>query len=189
MAIYKPSNPSSISEFDAWINLNTDQVNKIIPGNFYCMHYDYKSPPDTISKVPKDILDFYDGRPVTYIFSGYRAKSNGKILMVGLNFHFLPLRTRQLWVTALQKVSPNSFDTNNRVLLPEYLLRDMIIKTKYGFRQYDINKIRKLRKIEFSNVRDILRFTPPTHEGKQYFQIEQAYRLYNPYIKRTRGKR
>jgi hypothetical protein len=152
------------------------------------MKYDYKAPPDTISKVPKHILDFYDGRPVTFIFGGYRAKRNNKILMVGVNFHFLPLRTRQLWIFALEKVSPNSFSTGSKVKIPAELLRSLIYKTKYGFRQYDINKIRALRKIKFADVRDIMRFIPPTHEGKQYYQIEQAYKLYNPYITRNRGK-
>lgn len=188
MATFKPNNRDSISEFDNWINKNTKAVNKIIAGNFYTMKYDYKAPPDTISRVPKEILDFYDGRPVAFIFSGYKAKSNGKILMVGLNFHFLPLRTRQIWISALQKISPNSFKNNSRIIIPEHLIREMIKKTKWGFRQYDINKIKRLNKIDFKDIRDILRFTPPTHEGKQYFQIEQAYKLYNPYVKRTRGK-
>lgn len=56
-----------------------------IPGRIYTWQYD---------PLYKDVLDFYDKRPIVLVHSAYVAKSTGNLIVQGLNLNFLPEMAR-----------------------------------------------------------------------------------------------
>lgn len=181
------TNYNSITAFEKYISESTSEIGMLTPAFFYTFHYDYKSNPD-LMKIPKHVLDMYDGRPVTFIFNSKVTKS-GKIMYEGINFHFMPVRARMIWLNALTKIASNNIKTESRITIPSHMLKSLIHKSKYAYRQYDINRIKYLRKIDFVNVKEMLKFTPPTYDGKSYEEVALNYRLYNPYTVIIKGKR
>jgi hypothetical protein len=78
--------------FFLWDTNEREQVNKQklwIPGRIYTFQYD---------PLYKDMLDYYDRRPIVFVHGVVKAK-NGNDILVGLNLNFLPEKVR---VTVLE---------------------------------------------------------------------------------------
>jgi hypothetical protein len=176
----------SITSFENFINENTKTTGRVIPGYFYTYHYDYKSTPELTNKLPKSVFDLYDGRPVVFIFDEYRTKSRD-IFYRGLNFHFMSLGGRTFWTRALYKLADYYIKNNQRVAFSPKMIRDISIKAKFAYRQYDINKIKYLRKIPYDQVVEMLKYTPTTYEGVTFEEVSRLYKQYSPTVTRTKG--
>ena len=147
-------------------------------GYFYTYHYDYKNPPDTISKLPKHILDIYDGRPVAYIFDVMNIK--GHPYALGINFHFMPPKSRQMWLAIFKSLNGLAFDSNKRSKIKEKIMSAAYRKSRKAYRVYDFRKITYLQKIPNDKIAELMKYTPYTHEFKRPESIFNIYRQYGP---------
>ncbi len=161
----------------------SEPSSKIIPGKFYTFAYDYFLNPD-IKNVPKDVLNYYDTMPLVYVFNLRKSKNGNALYYECLNLHHLPLKTRKIWLNKLSKVAGNFMDNESHITLPPSLLKTLMIKPSFGYRQYHINRIKYLKTIPFKNIRKLAEFAAPTYDNVQYQQVAERYSLYNPYTKK-----
>lgn len=56
-------------------------LKEFIPGKIYTFEYD---------PIHKDILDYYDTRPIILVCGQWIAESTGNLIVTGINFNFLP---------------------------------------------------------------------------------------------------
>tara|TARA_R110001606_G_scaffold97248_1_gene215005 strand:- start:10306 stop:10842 length:537 start_codon:yes stop_codon:yes gene_type:complete len=159
-------------------------ISKILPGEFYTFAYDYHLNPD-IKKVKKDSLDYYDTLPLVYVFNLRKAKDT--LYYECLNLHHLPLKTRKIWLTKLKKVAGIFMKNESPIILPSGLMKSLMIKPKYGYRQYHINRIKYLKRVPFKNIDELAKFAAPTYDASQYQDVAQRYSLYNPYTTKRKG--
>ena len=101
-------------------------------------------------------------------------------IFFGINLHYMPLIERELWLNLLTKVGAEYIKNNDRILLPKEIITRLTAKSKYAIKQYDINKISKVRKVPYNKIGTLAAFIPPTHEGKSYLDIVADYNLYKP---------
>ena len=92
------ANGDTISEYNTAVNNLTELNNQFFPGYFYTYYYDYKKDTVKFFNVPKNIRDFYDGRPLVFMYERYIDKS-GKHMARGINLHYMPVRARQFWIS------------------------------------------------------------------------------------------
>lgn len=173
------ANLDTISEYNKFIDENTLVDNRFLTGYFYTYYYDYRQDYMSFSKVPKRIRDFYDGRPLVFIYEKYITKS-GKRMARGVNLHYLPMRARVVFLSLFRKLTEHSMNAETRVSIPNEVLLKLFRKIPFAVKQYNINKINKLRKVPFSKIYEASKYTPPSHEGMSYEEIANEYRIFNP---------
>jgi len=61
--------------------LKASKIKQFIPGKIYTFQYD---------PIHKDILDYYDTRPIILVCGQWTAESTGNTIVTGINFNFLP---------------------------------------------------------------------------------------------------
>jgi len=66
---------------DTTERLQAKNLKQFIPGKIYTFQYD---------PLYKDILDYYDKRPIILVCGQWVAKSTGNTIVTGINFNFLP---------------------------------------------------------------------------------------------------
>lgn len=173
------ANLVSVLAYNQFILENTEINTEFYTGLFYTYYYDYRRDIINFYKIPKKVRDFYDGRPLVFIFEKYVTKDN-KPMVRGINLHYMPLIERELWLNLLTKVGAEYIKNNDRILLPKEIITRLTAKSKYAIKQYDINKISKVRKVPYNKIGTLAAFIPPTHEGKSYLDIVADYNLYKP---------
>jgi hypothetical protein len=176
----------TVTSYNEYVNENAKIDNQFYPGYFYTYYYDYKQDVTAFYKIPKPVRDFYDGRPLVFMFERYVTK-DGRKMARGINLHYMPVMARQIWLQNLARVASEYIKNEARIQVPKELILQLTLKTKFAIKQYDINKISKVRKVPFSNIGPLANFTPPTHEGKSYYEIATEYRLFQPGQKRSKG--
>jgi hypothetical protein len=117
----------------------------------------------------------------------YVTKDGQTQIARGINLHYMPIRARQFWVDALSKIAPGYMEREQRILIPTELIPKLTRKTSFALKQYNINKVKYVRKVPFSVINELANFIPPTHEGKSYDEIAAEYRLFQPDATRIKG--
>jgi hypothetical protein len=140
-------------------------------GKFYSYWYKF----DT--NVDYDELKFYDYFPLVYAF-GYTK--NG---FYGLNFHHLPPKARQIWLSRIIDISPDNFDKEGETQMP-YLdcpsVYRIMIKSKIGVRRYRYDRLNTLRVIERQHINNTMKFVAKTYFNVGINQIRARYLNYRP---------
>jgi len=181
----------SLSQFELFISKNGKRTSKVIPGSFYTYDYSYNSSIVGKSQKVKDQISYYDRKPLIFVFNYYRAK-NGEIFAEGLNFHQMPVKARIYLLSVFKKISPSNTEKDLRINISPNTLKTMIkrmqIKSKFVFRQYNINRIQRPMQISFSDMKELIKYTPETYNSRQYDEVVLNYRLYNPYNVKKKGR-
>ncbi len=178
---------TSINDYQSFLIKNTHIDNQFLPGYFYTYHYDYKQDMNKFLKYPKEVRDFFDGRPLMYLMNRYVTQDGNTQIARGINLHYMPISARIFWVNALQKIAPGYMEREQRILIPTELIPNLTRKTSFALKQYNINKVKYVRKVPFSIIKELLAFIPPTHEGKSYDEIAAEYRLFQPDTRIIKG--
>lgn len=156
----------SYENFDKIIKNNSSLVKVFQPGFFYSFFYDYKSNPDNF-KLPKNIKDFYDVRPVIYLFN-LKESNKGNVLGEGLNFHFFPIHLRKRWLNILSKMSGQIEKRKDFIKTAPSDIKKILTSPSLGYRNYDLKRIVQLRRIDFKAIEEILEYIPKTFENAKY---------------------
>lgn len=176
-------NISGINDYQTFLLENTTVDNQFLPGYFYTYHYDYRQDITKFLKYPKEVRDFFDGRPLVYLMDRYVTKDGQSQIGRGVNLHYMPIPARKNWVNALRNVAPGYMEREQRILIPKDIIPLLTRKTPFALKQYNINKIKYVRKVPFSVINELVNFIPPTHEGKSYDEISAEYKLFKPDFK------
>tara|TARA_R110001592_G_scaffold329779_2_gene611699 strand:+ start:487 stop:1035 length:549 start_codon:yes stop_codon:yes gene_type:complete len=180
-------NIASINDYQTFLIENTLVDNQFLPGYFYTYHYDYRQDMNKFLKYPKSVRDFFDGRPLIYLINRYLTKDGKSKMARGVNLHYMPIPARRFWIDALAKVSPGYMEREQRIIIPQDMVPVLTRKTSFALKQYDINKVKYIRRVPFSVIKDLINFIPPTHEGKSYDEIASEYRLFQPDTRIIKG--
>lgn len=180
-------NIASINDYQNYLIDNTQVSNQLFPGYFYTYHYDYRKDMSKFLKYPKEVRDFFDGRPLVYLIDRYTTKDGKTDLARGINLHYMPIAARRFWVDALDSVAPGFMEREQRIIIPNDLVTNLTRKTSFALKQYHINKIQYVRKVPFSAIKELINYIPPTHEGKSYDEIAAEYRLHQPNTRFIKG--
>jgi len=158
-----------------------DRATIIISGYMYAYYYMFQR-----KGVPLDRLRFYDWWPLTFVFQvDYKERR-----FYGLNFHHLPVRTRLIWLARIKRLYQAKFptdETKRNFLTPKRIpmtykrLVLILIKSKYGVRQYRMDRVRKLRIVPNTQWEQAMRYFPKTYYQVSYDQKVNAYNKFNPY--------
>ena len=165
-----------IADFEKFIKNNTNSVPNMLSGSFYTYHYNYKATPELLKRVPKHILDIYVGRPVVYIFDVFTKGEQGHPYALGINFHFMPVKSRKLWLNKFVNLDSQTFAKEGRSKIKEPIMSAAYKKSKKAYRIYDFRKITYLKKIPNSQISELMNYTPYTHEFKHPDSIFNIYR-------------
>jgi hypothetical protein len=180
-------NIAGINDYQTFLIENTTVDNQFLPGYFYTYHYDYRQDMNKFLKYPKEVRDFFDGRPLVYLMDRYITKDGKTQMARGINLHYMPIAARRFWINALSKIAPGYMEREQRIIIPTELIPKLTLKTSFALKQYNINKVKYVRKVPFSVINELVNFIPPTHEGKSYDEIAAEYRLFQPDAKRIKG--
>lgn len=164
-----------LSSYIRYLLTNTRPAQMIRPFKFYA--FDYAFDKETR---PYEEIRFWDMMPLVFVFDAYKHKEGYNL--VGINFHHLPVISRQIWLSRIKKIQGDSFP-NNRLLRMTYKqLWKMFIKaSRYGVRQYRIERATRIRVIENIQMDEVMKFYANTYYGATYRNIEANYKKYRPY--------
>lgn len=163
------NNFANLGKYVRYINTSFEKRTKLFVGSFYSFVYDF----DKNQNFNK--IKFYDMMPLIYLFDKH---PNHKNIVRGINFHHMPINIRYIYTSKMRNIAENNFKKNTRILmLTEYAkLFNMYRKaTKASIRQYDITKIRDLRKIPNSQIENVLGYYAKTYYGINIGMVEANY--------------
>lgn len=168
---------ANINSYIKYIRENFSTVGKTnnLLGSLFVYNYKFNMNPDFYNK-DYDEIKFYDWMPATYIFN-IRPESK---TFFGLNLHHLPLKARDYWLTRFSGINTQGKD---RFYLPYDVLKVMHIKSKFGIRQYRMDRTFNIRLVPFSYWGELFDFYAKTYFGVTIKDVQMRYREYNPYKK------
>lgn len=157
-----------------------------MPGRVYTYQYDPEG---------KDILDFYDKRPMVYIIGEYISKSTGKRILQGVNLNFLPEKVKAKFIDTAYRIFGDAYkiademsdedrlasmmQINNLVTNWYFMAINFDKNAKIGLsfavRNYDITRIKNPVLIEVEDFEMIPYFVPKEMMG---LPIGGIYALY-----------
>jgi len=168
-----------------------------IPGRIYTYQYD---------PLYKDVLSYYDKRPVVIVHSIYKHPNTKNNLLVGINLNFLPEKIKvtvlQYYYEQFKKEIERSekeywnnrlFLTSSRIIsfLKDWLLQLRVFNSKnlnYGFayRQYIITRMLNPVLVEYDDWEIIPFLHSKEIIGKS---LPDIYREYDLYLQRELKKK
>ena len=161
-------------------------LGKFIPGKIYTFDYD---------PINKDVLSYYDKRPLIFVHSTYKA-GTGNDIVTGVNLNFLPEEARihaldlfwQNFSNDIQKSEDKA--ENNKI----YLALNKIVSFfknwvsvlkvyngggglgyQYAYRNYAVSHIKNPRYIEYNHWEMIPFLNPKFFNGAS---VQEVYKLY-----------
>jgi hypothetical protein len=160
-----------------------DRASIVLSGYMYAYYYMFQR-----KGVPQEKLRFYDWWPLTFVFQvDFKERR-----FYGLNFHHLPVRTRLIWLARIKRLYAAKFPTDEikrnfltpkRIPMTYKRLVLILIKSKYGIRQYRMDRVRKLRIVPNTQWEQAMRYFSKTYYRVTYEQKVNDYNRYNPYRK------
>ena len=157
-----------------YIKKNCRSAQMIRPFRFYTFDYAF----DKETK-PYDTIRFWDMKPLVFVFDAY--KYDHGINFVGINFHHIPVISRQIWLARIKKVQGTKFFDNQFLRMTYNHLWRMFIKvTRYATRQYRLERTSKIRVVENDQMDDMMKFYANTYYGATYQNIVANYQKYRP---------
>lgn len=161
--------------------------NKFIPGKIYTYAYD---------PLYKDVLDWYDTRPIIMAQGVYRAKTTGNWILQGVNFNFLPpqakvLTLEKFWETFKSEINQSIIYASNdmffraisKILSFFSKWKNILalfeankqIDYSFAYRNYIINRIQNLRYVEYNHWQMIPFLEPKEIVGETLTNIYKLY--------------
>jgi len=167
LSLEKQLQYSSFNNYLEYLKSNF-RINSVIrKGHFYT--YLYKFGKD----YPDDILKYFDWWPLTFIFD----VNYDKKYFVGMNLHHMPVLSRQIWVSRLKKVSAENFENNKQPIRINYpSLISMFKKSGFIVRNYRMDRVNLLRKVQLNSVDEVVRYYSDTYYKVSYEQSANRYR-------------
>jgi hypothetical protein len=163
-----------LQEYIRYLRENTRAAPMIRPFKFYAFDYDFDK-----ETRPYETIRFWDMMPLVFVFDAYKHK-NG-INFVGINFHHMPVISRQIWLARIKKLQKEKFPNNRLLRMSYHMLWKMFIKaTKFATRQYRVERVSRLREVDNNQMDDLMRFYANTYYGATYQNIVSNYKKYRP---------
>lgn len=168
---------NNLREFLDYARNNLKKINIPKAGELIYMNYFfylnslYKLHPEK-----KKYLDFF---PCDLVL----AVQPQKHTMICVNFHALPVITRQILIARLKKDYPNPFDDKPRIRIPGMSYRKILKYLKrigVSIRKYRFERIKDLRVISSDQIDTILKFYPQTYYQSTYNKIVSNYNNFKP---------
>lgn len=153
------------------------RTGNLLTGKLYTYNYLFNRNPNFKNK-EWDKVKFYDWMPCTFIFKISRKSKS----FFGINLHFLPVQSRKIWLARLGKLNPAK---NDRIPLKFKQLYVMMMKSKFGVRQYNMTRVRELREVPFEYYNQLFEFSARTYLGVNLEWISTKYREYKPWNKNS----
>lgn len=169
---------------------------KLIPGGIYTFNYD---------PISKDILDFYDKRPIIISLKSDFSKNTNNWIETGINLNFLPYRekiqTLDVLYTAYSKKIEDNIDREEEdperlfFLEKDYMkilnsLIYKIAKTEYKFaiRNYIFTRMKNKSKIEYEDWGLVPLINSETLMGLSLNEVHKEYKNFKKEYKKKRKK-
>lgn len=147
-----------------------------IAGGFYCWTYLFHLNP-TYKKYP-ELKKYLDFQPLDLIIYTNPSKK----IFVGINWHALPLRVRDILLANLVRAYPNALNME-RTRMPglnyKKLLR-YLKKIGIAVRKYRYERVRMLRFIPGDKLKESLDFYANFYYKSTYEAVANRYRAYKP---------
>jgi len=170
----KEFRPNLINDYIRYLK-DFERTGNLIRGRLYTYNYLFNKAPNFKNK-EWETIKFYDWMPCTFVFDiNSKAKS-----FTGINLHFLPVQSRKIWLSRLAKTNPSR---NDRIPLKYDQLKLMMMKSKFGIRQYNMGRVQQLRVVPFEYYRDLFEFSAKTYLGVTLDWVSNRYRQYKPWNK------
>lgn len=162
-------------------------LGKFIPGKIYTFDYD---------PIYKDILSYYDRKPVIFVNNIFRAETTGNDIVTGVNLNFLPEIARaqaleifwQNFKAEIQKSEESAENGKINLAINKILgfFKDWVSVLKvyngggglgyqYAYRNYAISNIKGLRYIEYNHWEMIPFLSPQFFNGTSAEEIHKMY--------------
>jgi len=159
--------------------------NQFIPGKIYTYRYD---------PLYKDVLDYYDTRPIIMVRNTFFAEGTKNWILEGVNFNFLPPQAKVLTLEHFWKHFQNEIEQSEI-----YAKNDLIYKSiskilyffsqwkailsvfenkvdyTFAYRNYIIDRIEDLRYVEYQHWQLIPFLEPKEIIGESLSTIYQLY--------------
>ena len=160
-----------INDYLKYLNESTQRVSSLQLGAFYTYNYNFYK-----DKRPYDEVKFYDKVPLIFLFD-FKKSKNGSNLFFGLNFHHLPVKSRQIWLSRIKKIHSQAMQKNKRMNTVDYRqLFYMFKKSTIGVRQYRLEAVSRNRRVPTDNLDEIMKYYAKTYYGVTYDQVASKYR-------------
>lgn len=142
---------------------------KVSDGFFASYIYDYSLDYDF------DILKYFDFFPLTLFFN--KTDSNH---IFGINFHHLPLLTRNWLLWRIQLLNPQAFKTKgvNKINISYAILKGLMRKSKAAVRQYRIDRMSDIRLVDNKDVSELCKYAPETYHAVNFTEVVTRYKNY-----------
>lgn len=164
----------SIVEYKDFVMDRAERARAIHVGHFYTFHYRF------YTHYPPEELKYYDYFPLVFIFERRKTKE-GKIVYYGLNFHHMPVRSRQIWLARINKIYGNSLENGDRITRFGYRDLFALFKKSIGsIRQYRQEGILNLYRIPTPELRDIMTQATDTYYGVTLAEVRTKYQAFIP---------
>jgi hypothetical protein len=161
-----------------YIRENCKITPMIRPFQFYTYDYEFDK-----EIRPYEEIRFWDMKPLVFIFDAYKYEHG--VNYVGINFHHIPVISRQIWLARIKKLQGTKFENNQMLRMKYQHLWKMFIKaTNYATRQYRAERMSKVRKIDNSQMDEVMRFYGNTYYGATYSNIIANYKRFRPNIRK-----
>jgi len=163
------------------------KIGKFIPGKIYTYKYD---------PLYKDVLDFYDTRPIVLVNRVFKAETTGNQILSGINLNFLPEQIRvatlerfyRLFIDDIEKSEQYAKEGKIYLNLNKIIAFFKSWKTvlsvfngsanigyQYAYRNYIISRIQNLRYIEYQHWELIPFLNPKEIIGASPEEIYNKY--------------
>lgn len=167
-----PKNFRSLKEYKQVISsFKSIKSNQISNGFLYSFSYDYSTDVDF------KILRFYDSFPLSLMFT---IKDSNHCF--GINFHRMPLLTRNWFISKLQGLNKNAFSKNgcNKIRMNYSTLKSIMRKVPYLVRQYRMDRMSNIKVINNKQWNEIVKYQPPTFHSATFPQLVNDYNNFQP---------
>jgi hypothetical protein len=162
---------ADINDYIKYLHENSERVGTLQLGAFYTYNYDFYK-----DKRPYEEVKFYDRIPLIFLFDFKKAK-NGSNLFIGLNFHHLPVKARQIWLSRIRSYYTQLMESNKRLNTIDYKQLFYVHKKAIlGVRQYRLEAVSRNRRIATTDLDEILKYYSKTYYGVTYDQVANKYR-------------
>jgi hypothetical protein len=146
---------------------------RIFLGSFYSFVYDFDKENKSFNEIK-----YYDLMPLVFITGRHEKYPN---LIQGINFHHMPLNVRNKYIEIIKTLVKEDFEKDKRLVsIARY---DLLVKmfrkaTKIAVRNYYIENISDLRKVENSDIEKTLKYYANTYYGINISNMERNYIRY-----------
>jgi len=177
MSITRPAPKSEFGQIAKYVRYlkQFPRATSIKKGEFYAYFYKFDE------TLPFKTIKFWDLMPFTFIYENYSTKDGTKMSR-GLNFHFLPVHVRKIWLSrAVKLLNENDFEDDNRLIrLAKWRTLYLMLKkaSKFSVRQYNMKNMVQVRRIPNDMVNQTMNYYARTYYGINIGTTEKRYLVF-----------